>query len=165
MVIRKSSLPMMLTLMSLSSLPWALRMITWERCIKVFSDLQEQLYVPVEMCYLVNTRFLSSWVDHRKVNAVSPGITMLSEVLFLWQEKMEILGEGRFPQLTLGWHWCPSPASAPSRPWSQWSPAGTAVAQSPEQFVEYSNQHNRDILKKLFKPLNLTVGENYDAAP
>ena len=78
---------MMLTLMSLSSLPWALRIITWERCIKVFSDLQEELYVPVEMCYLVNTRFLSPWVDHRKVNAVSPGITMLSEVLFCDKRK------------------------------------------------------------------------------
>ena len=50
------------------------------------SLIQEELYVPVEMCYLVNTRFLSPWVDHRKVNAVSPGITMLSEVLFVTKD-------------------------------------------------------------------------------
>ena len=84
---------MMLTLMSLSSLPWALRIITWERHKSVFrSWVQEELCGPVYCsretcsCYLVDTRFFSPWVDHRKVNAVSPGITMLNEVLFVTKD-------------------------------------------------------------------------------
>ena len=64
----------MLTLMSLSSLPWALRMITWVETLRSFSDPAF-----LSLRYLVNPRFLSPRVDHRKVNAVSPGQMMLSK--------------------------------------------------------------------------------------
>ena len=49
------------------------------------SWIQEEIFVNsfmVCLCHLVNTRLFSPWVDHRKVNAVTPIIiTMLSMIL------------------------------------------------------------------------------------